>query len=116
MTTEFKSHAPDIKPHIIPHKTLILVGDGQKALFLRNKAAPSTSILWSNRFWNAIIRQRASRERIVQGEPLQASELLAAVSRLRIEAGAAVAAYECRRELSIRHLAGVEEFAEHSDV
>jgi len=39
MTTEFKSHAPDIKPHIIPHNTLILVGDGQKALFLRNRGS-----------------------------------------------------------------------------
>jgi protein required for attachment to host cells len=39
MTTEFKSHAPDIKPHIIPHNGLILVGDGQKALFLRNRGS-----------------------------------------------------------------------------
>ena len=39
MTTEFKSHAPDIKPHIIPRNSLILVGDGQKALFLRNRGS-----------------------------------------------------------------------------
>jgi protein required for attachment to host cells len=39
MTTEFKSHAPDIKPHIIAHNSLILVGDGQKALFLRNRGS-----------------------------------------------------------------------------
>jgi protein required for attachment to host cells len=39
MTTEFKSHAPDIKPYIIPHNGLILVGDGQKALFLRNRGS-----------------------------------------------------------------------------
>jgi protein required for attachment to host cells len=39
MTTEFKSHAPDIKPHIIPHNSLILVGDGQRALFLRNRGS-----------------------------------------------------------------------------
>jgi protein required for attachment to host cells len=39
MTTEFKSHAPDIKLDIIPHNSLILVGDGQKALFLRNRGS-----------------------------------------------------------------------------
>jgi len=39
MSTETKSHAPYINPHI-PHKSLVLVGDGQKALFLRNRGNP----------------------------------------------------------------------------
>lgn len=36
MATELKSHVPHIKPHIA-HNSLVLVGDGQKALFLRNR-------------------------------------------------------------------------------
>ncbi|WP_051677340.1 host attachment family protein [Bradyrhizobium sp. URHD0069] len=39
MATELKSHAPPNNPHIIPHNSLILVGDGQKALFLRNRGS-----------------------------------------------------------------------------
>lgn len=36
VTTELRSHVS----HIIPHNSLVLVGDGQKALFLRNKGNP----------------------------------------------------------------------------
>lgn len=36
VTTELGSHVA----HIIPHNSLVLVGDGQKALFLRNKGNP----------------------------------------------------------------------------
>ena len=32
-----KSNVPHVMPPIIPHNSLILVGDGQKALFLRNR-------------------------------------------------------------------------------
>jgi protein required for attachment to host cells len=33
---ELRSHAP----YIVPHNSLVLVGDGQKALFLRNRGNP----------------------------------------------------------------------------
>jgi protein required for attachment to host cells len=36
VTTEPGSHVP----HIVPHNSLVLVGDGRKALFLRNKGNP----------------------------------------------------------------------------
>jgi protein required for attachment to host cells len=39
MTAELKSHDFSIRPHIIPHNSLIFVGDGQKALFLRNRGS-----------------------------------------------------------------------------
>jgi protein required for attachment to host cells len=39
MTTELKSHIPPVMPPVIPHDSLILVGDGQKALFLRNRGS-----------------------------------------------------------------------------
>src|SRR5713101_1903162 len=39
MTTELKSHVPHVMPPVIPHDSLILVGDGQKALFLRNRGS-----------------------------------------------------------------------------
>jgi protein required for attachment to host cells len=37
--TELKSHHPNVMPPVIPHNSLVLVGDGQKALFLRNKGS-----------------------------------------------------------------------------
>jgi protein required for attachment to host cells len=37
MITEPKFQASSAGPHILPHNCLILVGDGQKALFLRNR-------------------------------------------------------------------------------
>ncbi len=39
MTMALKSQVPHIMPPIIPHNGLILVGDGQKALFLRNRGS-----------------------------------------------------------------------------
>jgi protein required for attachment to host cells len=38
MTTKAKAHPPYIEPYI-PHDALILVGDGHKALFLRNRGS-----------------------------------------------------------------------------
>jgi protein required for attachment to host cells len=37
MITVPKFHASSTRPHITPHNSLILVGDGQKALFVRNR-------------------------------------------------------------------------------
>jgi protein required for attachment to host cells len=39
ITTERKLHAASTGPDIIPHNSLVLVGDGQKALFLRNRGS-----------------------------------------------------------------------------
>jgi protein required for attachment to host cells len=39
MATERKLHASSTGPDIIPHNSLVLVGDGQKALFLRNRGS-----------------------------------------------------------------------------
>jgi protein required for attachment to host cells len=39
MTMALKSHVPRVMPPIIPHNGLVLVGDGQKALFLRNRGS-----------------------------------------------------------------------------
>ncbi len=39
MTMATKSNVPHVMPPIIPRNSLILVGDGQKALFLRNRGS-----------------------------------------------------------------------------
>jgi len=39
MTMAPKSNVPHVMPPIIPRNSLILVGDGQKALFLRNRGS-----------------------------------------------------------------------------
>ena len=39
MVTERKLHESFRGPDIIPHNSLVLVGDGQKALFLRNRGS-----------------------------------------------------------------------------
>jgi protein required for attachment to host cells len=39
MTMALKSRVPRVMPPIIPHNGLVLVGDGQKALFLRNRGS-----------------------------------------------------------------------------
>jgi protein required for attachment to host cells len=39
MVMERKLHASSTGPDIIPHNSLVLVGDGQKALFLRNRGS-----------------------------------------------------------------------------
>ena len=57
---------------VISHNALVLIGDGQKALFLRNKGT-AQQLKLEVEFWSRIIRQRASRAPIVRDVPFRAS-------------------------------------------
>src|SRR5258707_2687510 len=63
MTMAPKSNVPHVIPPIIPRNSLILVGDGQKTLFLRNTGSAQRIDLVVERILEQEIRQRASRAR-----------------------------------------------------